>query len=371
MAEVVCSNHTGPICFSFSLDHWGSPSSGIKVATSSDCVAYGTAGHERALVKHGDVSVAQQTSPDGQTLGTLVLSFSRDELCSYVDARIAGLAEKSRYWIVRAAQLLWRNSEGEVSRATMERLRKAIFAQYTCEWSHRKTLNFVKAFLKHLARTCLDTRYAAFEVFLEMPRMVRVRKAVTSRIVTPKDIENVLACIQRAEAKGAISRGRALQYTAFVVLGAYTGQRSLATIARLTVGQFRESFVRDKPVLHVTAQQDKIRMEHYVPLHPAVISALTPLFDGRKDAELLFEYNSVQMWVKRQQIPMSRFKGHFVLGDLRKFAEQHGDVIGWDQSNRAYILTHGVSGVDWSHYKHPLPEHVYDIYMRYWGGVRL
>ncbi|MGZ4881581.1 MAG: hypothetical protein ACXV7G_11040, partial [Halobacteriota archaeon] len=58
---------------------------------------------------------------------------------------------------------------------------------------------------------------------------------------------------------------------------------------------------------------------------------------------------SIQMWVKRQQIPMSRFNGHFVLGDLRKFSEQYGDVIGWDQSNRAYILTHGVSGVDWSH----------------------
>ncbi|MGZ4847108.1 MAG: hypothetical protein ACXV3E_04920, partial [Halobacteriota archaeon] len=90
-----------------------------------------------------------------------------------------------------------------------------------------------------------------------------------------------------------------------------------------------------------------------------------------RDAEPFFEYNSIQMWVKRQQIPMSRFNGHFVLGDLRKFSEQYGDVIGWEQSNRAYILTHGVSGVDWSHYKHPLPEHVYDVYMRYWGDVRL
>ncbi len=35
------------------------------------------------------------------------------------------------------------------------------------------------------------------------------------------------------------------------------------------------------------------------------------------------------------------------------------------QLNRAYILTHGVSGVDWAHYKHPLPEHVYDVYMKY------
>jgi hypothetical protein len=48
-----------------------------------------------------------------------------------------------------------------------------------------------------------------------------------------------------------------------------------------------------------------------------------------------------------------------VNGDLRKFCEQHGDIIQWDQSNKNYIMTHGVSGVDWRFYKHPLPEHVY------------
>ncbi|MGZ4908031.1 MAG: hypothetical protein ACXV5F_05165 [Halobacteriota archaeon] len=46
-------------------------------------------------------------------------------------------------------------------------------------------------------------------------------------------------------------------------------------------------------------------------------------------------------------------------------------TIGWDQSNRAYILTHGVSGVDWTHYKHPLPEHVYDAYREYWCDIEL
>jgi len=77
------------------------------------------------------------------------------------------------------------------------------------------------------------------------------------------------------------------------------------------------------------------------------------------------------MWIKRKKIPLARTASHFVLGDLRKFAEQYGDIIGWDQSNRAYILTHGVSGVDWRFDKHPLPEHVYDVYMRYWKEVRL
>ena len=32
-------------------------------------------------------------------------------------------------------------------------------------------------------------------------------------------------------------------------------------------------------------------------------------------------------------------------------------------------MTYGVSGVDWKHYKHPLPEHICDVYMRCWEGV--
>ena len=71
-----------------------------------------------------------------------------------------------------------------------------------------------------------------------------------------------------------------------------------------------------------------------------------------------------------QKIPLTRISSHFTLGDLRKFAEQYGDIIGWDKSNRAYIMTHGVSGIDWKHYKHPLPENVYDKYMESWKSVR-
>jgi hypothetical protein len=75
------------------------------------------------------------------------------------------------------------------------------------------------------------------------------------------------------------------------------------------------------------------------------------------------------MRVKRQKIFPKRMPTHFILGDLCNFAEQYGSVIQWDQSNRAYIITHGVSGIDWKHYKHPLPEQVYDMYMHYWKDV--
>ena len=33
--------------------------------------------------------------------------------------------------------------------------------------------------------------------------------------------------------------------------------------------------------------------------------------------------------------------------------------------------TYGVSGVEWAHSRHPLPEYVYDAYMRYWKDVQL
>ena len=110
-------------------------------------------------------------------------------------------------------------------------------------------------------------------------------------------------------------------------------------------------------------------MQHYVPLHPQIIDAIRPLLEVKSDEERFFEYNSLVMWIKREKIPLMRMASHFTLGDLRKFAEQYGDIIQWDQSNRAYIMTHGVSGVEWKHYKHPLPENVYDVYMKHWKGI--
>ncbi|MCJ7638556.1 MAG: hypothetical protein MUO70_01490 [Euryarchaeota archaeon] len=112
-------------------------------------------------------------------------------------------------------------------------------------------------------------------------------------------------------------------------------------------------------------------MQHYVPLHPQVIQSIESLLGDRNDKELLFKYNSLVPWVKRQQIPLSRIKGNIVLGDLRKFAEQYGDIIQWDQSNRAYIMTHGVSGIDWKHYKHlagACLRRLYEVLAKYPAG---
>lgn len=84
-----------------------------------------------------------------------------------------------------------------------------------------------------------------------MPRAVKERKRVTSRIVTKKDIQNVISYIKQAENNGEISKQRAEQYNAFVIFSAYTGQRSESTIAKITIGQVRDALKMDEPVLQV------------------------------------------------------------------------------------------------------------------------
>jgi integrase len=200
-------------------------------------------------------------------------------------------------------------------------LRVKTLAKYESEDSKSKVLTFAVAFLKHLAKTHLDIRYRSFELFLERPRRVKVaestasilkivsRKNVTNRIVTKPDIERVLDHIRSAECCGIISKARAEQYTAFTVFGALSGQRSMATMMTLTVGQLCGTLRARKPVLRVEPSQDKIRMERYVPLHQQVVEAIKPLLDGQQDDELIFRHGSFWMWVKRQKIPMSLSKG--------------------------------------------------------------
>ncbi|MDD1720872.1 MAG: hypothetical protein LUP95_02695 [Euryarchaeota archaeon] len=122
----------------------------------------------------------------------------------------------------------------------------------------------------------------------------------------------------------------------------------------------------EKPTLLVEADQDKVRYAHWVPLSPPLVEALTPLVDERDDGELMFEYHSFAMWIKRQKIPLIRVKSHFVLGDMRKWCIQCGcDELSWELSNRSHILSHRLLSIEDKHYRHPLPEQIYDAYYHY------
>jgi len=142
----------------------------------------------------------------------------------------------------------------------------------------------------------------------------------------------------------------ARQFCGIVLFGAFTGQRPYSTIKHLRVEQFREALTLVKPVVHVEPAQDKIRMEHYGPLHPELAGVIESLCHGRDDSECMFILESFRKLQQKLRIPLKRCNSHFTASDLRKFAEQHGDVVGWNESNRAYILTHGVRSIEWSNY---------------------
>ena len=91
-------------------------------------------------------------------------------------------------------------------------------------------------------------------------------------------------------------------YRAFALLASYTGLRP-STIQRLTVGQFRTALNEEKPILHVLAEQEKNRVEHYVPLHPSVVGAISEViahdFGEKDDDKPFFMFHSFEKWLER------------------------------------------------------------------------
>jgi integrase len=320
--------------------------------------------------------LGDDSSGVSESLASLELHYTPEELKSFLCFRLAGLSRYSLGWPRRAAAAFWECTQERISKAHMEALRTYALDKFHSSDTQAKFLYYAKAFLTYLTKTRLDSRYESFRLFLELPKAVKTCKLVTGRIVTIEDVQNVLSVLKASYERSELDERHYIAYNALVTFGAFTGQRTYATIGRVTAGQFEEALELGsrEPTLHVSADQDKIRMAHYVPLHPRVIEAVETLLNGKKGSEIMFPLSALNQWLWRSrkagdEIPLSRCGSYFVLSDLRKFAEQHGDIIGWDSSNRAYVLTHDISGVSWSHYRNPLPENVYDTYMEYWKDV--
>ena len=184
-------------------------------------------------------------------LATLVLQYTKQELASYTKSRIAGISKASVPWMKQCSAILWDVIKGTISKQRCDALRQHIATRYNDAYAPRKVLNFATAFLKYLAKMHFDTRYKAFELFLELPKGLKVRKHVTSRIVTEEDVRNVLSAFERAYQRDEIDRAHYLHYRAIVLFSAFTGQRSQATIARLRVGQFMAAIASKKPVIEI------------------------------------------------------------------------------------------------------------------------
>ena len=286
------------------------------------------ASQDRVFVRfHDGVSADEPTSARrDNTAAPLTFSFTRDALDQYVSYRNEGLAKKSTDWINRASQVLWESTQGEISHQTMTSFRTYVLSRYSSVDAHRKVLGFAAAFLKYLAQVRVDPRYLSFTLFLERPKTIMAKKALTERIVTREDIETVFQRIAAKEEKGT-DPSKIRNYRAFTPLASYTGLRP-NTIQRLTVGQFRTALNEEKPVLHVLAEQEKNRVEHYVPLHPSVVSAISEVLGhdfGEKETKLKYD-----------GITVEPCKCEMVSCSVGEFTRE------------AYIAVYGKEPIDWA-----------------------
>ncbi len=96
-------------------------------------------------------------------------------------------------------------------------------------------------------------------------------------------------------------------------MSVYITIREVTALRTLTVGQFREALGKDRPVLHVKAEQDKIRFEHYVPLTNAWWRLFVPFSMGEKMQGLCSARFVLEVGISAENSNVA-VQGHFVRG---------------------------------------------------------
>ncbi len=297
-------------------------------------------------------------------LNDLQLQYSHKELEHYLKLKTTQLSEKSVLWFNKASTILWDTTKGIISKDTMNAIREYTLSTYKSHDSWGKIFGFVKSFLTHLTRTRMNPNYQNYDVYLEKPRLRKEIKLLTSRILTTDDVKNALTSIESSN----LPYEKKLNFKTTLLFLAYTGQRVI-TVSRLTVKQVKDALAKTPNVLTVEANQDKIRLQHYVPLHPVLIPLLKELTESKQDRDLVFCYNEFMRWLFQNPVQLTSIDGKLQLKDLRKFFEQKSDEIGFTDANKNFIMSHGVSSINWTSYKQFLPDNVYKRYMECWGDV--
>ena len=213
----------------------------------------------------------------------------------------------------------------------------------------------------------MDAKILSYHAIFERPKNKQPIKLLTSRIIIQDDIQKTLDAISKDV---TISEEKKLNYQSMILFLSYSGQRTV-TASRLTAKQFNDALNQNLPVLTVEAEQDKIRLQHYVPIHPVLLPYIQKILIGKSENDAVFDYLGLQRWLKHHTIAMSHTKGKIELKDLRKYFEQQSDAIGFYDADKNFIMSHGVSSVSWKSYKQFLPENVYNTYIRYWITVKL
>ncbi len=293
--------------------------------------------------------------------------FTKEELDSFVKYRSRAINRNTVNIIKKVGVEIWTTLNGVINTTTLGQLSDFFLTKCKSTSALEKCFNYTRAFFNYLYKLTMNPKILSYHSIFERPKNRQIIKLMTSRIIIQEDIEKALNAIANDPEP---TDTRKLNFQTAILFLSYSGQRAITT-SRLTVGQFKTALAQNPPVLKVEALQDKIRMEHYVPLHPVLIPLIKKIIEAKTDKDLVFDYLGLQRWFKYHPIPMKHTAGNLQQRDLRKFFEQKSDEIGFNDANKNFIMSHGCSSINWTSYKNFLPETVYARYMACWGDVKI
>ncbi|MGZ7202789.1 MAG: hypothetical protein ACXVIN_07460 [Halobacteriota archaeon] len=117
--------------------------------------------------------------------------------------------------------------------------------------------------------------------------------------------------------------------------------KELCAFGKLEKSNQAAALKMQKLVVDLLPWQDRLECNITV-LCTQVVEAVAPALDGRRDDERTFEQLSFREWLKHTDIPLLNGGSRIVNEDLRRFCEHESDLLQWDESNKNYILAHGV-----------------------------
>jgi len=239
--------------------------------------------------------------------------FSKSDIEQYMSLKCYALSKKSYNWINKILNDFYSFSQGSIQKLKLIDYAQHLFIKYPAYPTRHKHFVYIRNFITHLSKTRDEPFISSLLVYFEMPKVRREMKLLTSRIIIQDDICNVLRVVQLSSLQIQTKQN----YACAILFLAYSGQRVI-TGCRITVQQIRDALNQSPPVLTIQPRQDKLRFEHYVPLHPATIPYLIQVIGGKSSNECLFSYEGLKQWLSRNPVPLSHTNGDFTIKGFQK-----------------------------------------------------
>jgi len=295
------------------------------------------------------------------------ITFTQDDLATCIDQECRGKHKTKREAYTRHAdRFVWPLSNGIIDRDSLNLIFDRAYEHYTSFSSREKVYLLVTDLLEFLE----DEKGYDLKKYLKIVKGYKPKKPrkLNKFNVDDCDILNLINHIKN-NPKPLADPQQAITQALFL---AFTRMRQ-ETSDRLRVKDIRAALdLAPYPSLFVNSDIDKTCVEHYVPIHPALVPLLEEIITGKDDEAKIFDSKRLYTFLYNHPLPCAdKQTGNFQPRFLRKYFTQKSDQISMDRDLSDYIQSHNMSSVLWESYKNYTCEEIYNKYISAWGSVDL